>query len=342
MRTKKNTKYLVFFVLIIVLILLLLWLLYCRGTKHTRKNELFTNNNKIDFPSNPTTIHLWQGERDQKDLEFMYKPFILSIKSLLANQTEQQYEIDVKIDYYNFDEIRPNDVLIWIGNWKIPNFTDVKQKNIYTIYFNTEPDTVNDMASDEVWTYSRYIFDTFKPVLFTDKSKTQVIKYIPIVCEETVSFVPYHTKDDTMKLVFIGNLSYRQDKTSVLLHDEFMKENVKEVMNLWNDEDYNTFVSGKANIYLNLTKSGTNQLPSVRINKLLSHKCIIISEHTNETDEAIYEGLVIFCKLEDIENKYKELKSKSGDTLQQMADAIYSKFYTLFGGQNANKLIMTK
>jgi hypothetical protein len=127
-----------------------------------------------------------------------------------------------------------------------------------------------------------------------------------------------------------------------------MKENLKEIYNLWNDNDYNNFISSKPNIFLNLTKHiipnivEYNVLPTVRINKLLSHKAIIISEHTNPIDEAYYKDMVYFCNLEEIEDVYQELINKTNIELEQISNNIYEKFYDKFYYKNAVKLITEK
>jgi len=111
---------------------------------------------------------------------------------------------------------------------------------------------------------------------------------------------------------------------------------------LWSDIDFNNYISNRPNIYLNLTKNNTDVLPSVRINKLLSHKCIIISEHTNVIDEEYYNGIIYFCNINEIENVYRKLINKTNIELQQKANKIYEKFYNKFYYKNAIDLIIQK
>jgi hypothetical protein len=111
---------------------------------------------------------------------------------------------------------------------------------------------------------------------------------------------------------------------------------------LWNDSDFNNYISNKPSIYLNLTKKNTVALPSVRINKLLSHKCIIISEHTNDIDEEYYRDMIYFCNIDEIENVYRNLINKTNIELQYEADKIYEKFYNKFYYKNAIDLIIQK
>ena len=267
--------------------------------------KLLENYNNIKFKK----IYLQQGERPDNALQFMYNPIILSITKILE-YANPNIHIEYKINNdHNFDEIRPDDVLIWVGCDRIPDFNLLNKKGIYTIYYNTEPDT-NAYTSNEIWTYSKYLFDN------------------------------YNKKN--MKLIFIGKLDYRPDKRDKLLNNILIKDNLEEVYNLWNDNDFNNYINNNVNIFLNLTKSGTIALPSVRINKLLSHKCIIISEHTNEIDEEYYKEIIYFCDINEVGNIYKKLNDNTNVDLQQMSDEIYEKFYNKFNYKNVQNLIIEK
>ena len=288
---------------------------------------------------NRKKIHIWRGEREDNTFYFMCKPIELSILNLVKYDNNDII-IDCKFDYTNFDEINSNDILIWIGEQKKPDFNLLKQRNIYTIFYNIEPH-VNKYDSDEIWTYSKYLFDKYEK-----NHINQIIKFIPIICEENIPFVPYNIANNNINLIFFGVSWSRSDKYKKLLESSLLKDNLKEIYNLWNDNDYNNFINSKPNIFLNLTKHMPDTedyvLPSVRINKLLSHKAIIISEHTNPIDEAYYKDMVYFCNLEEIEDVYKKLISKTNIELEQISNDIYDKFYNKFYYKNAVKLITEK
>ena len=72
-------------------------------------------------------IHVWQGERCDGALKFMYKPVITSVIKLLQ-QSNQNVEINYKINYHNFNDINANEVLIWIGCEQVPNFAALNEK----------------------------------------------------------------------------------------------------------------------------------------------------------------------------------------------------------------------
>ena len=117
---------------------------------------------------------------------------------------------------------------------------------------------------------------------------------------------------------------------------------MEEVYNLWNDTDFNNYITNRPNIFLNLTKDGTVALPTVRINKLLSHRCIIISEHTNNADEEYYKDMIYFCDLSSIGSVYEKLINKSNDELVEESNRIYEKFYDTFHFKNALDIVEIK
>ena len=288
------------------------------------------------IPKSTTKIHLWHGEKDGL-FTFMYSPVILSIKEVIKT-IYPHVEINYKSDYYEWEDIKPTDTLIWVGEIVKPDFNYFKDKNIYTVYYNTEP-YIENVSSDEIWTYSRYMFNLHSQEY---KQGNQIIRYIPILCEKNVPSAPYLFKDSSMNLVFMGGFHLREDKKSILDEYTLIKDNLQEVYNLWNDRDFTTFVSSKPHIYLNVTKTNNVVLPSFRLNKLLSHRCIIISNHTNPLDEVDYKDLIIFCDLRDMESEYKKLLELSNEELHQKSNQIYKKFYSRFTLKNAMKRVLQK
>lgn len=272
-------------------------------------------------------VHIWHDSR--KELVFMYKPLVQTIIIIL----KELYSIS-DIDYSvsnDFNSIQSESVFIWVGV-NIPDFSLLKERNIYTIFCNTEPNS-NSENSDEIWTYSKYLYYNYIP-----KIKDQIIKFIPIMMEEKVPFVNYTlpSKD----LIFIGNFTDRTIKYNKFPED--LKKIIIQVYHIWNDNDYQSLIKNKPAIYLNFTKDFTYALPSIRINKLLSHKCIIISEFTNKIDDELYKDMVYFCKLDEIEVVYRNLINRSVDELHEISNKIYDKFYEKFHYKNAIKLILQK
>jgi hypothetical protein len=267
----------------------------------------------------------------------MFKPAILTVIKMVKCIYGENVEINFKINYNNFDEILPNDILIWVGPEGLPDFDSLREKNIYTVYYNTEP-YGGHFASDEIWTYSKYVYDHY------EKSReNQVIKFVPIIAEELVPSVPYYLKKDNLKIIFIGLFSFRSAKEEKINNTTtLIKNNLVEKYDLWTDTDYNDFMSSAPNIFLSIGKYDSQVLPSVRINKLLSHKAIIISEHTNDIDEEYYDGMVYFCNIEEMDDIYRTLMNKTAEELQQEADDKYKRFYEKFYYKNASKMILEK
>jgi len=329
--------------LLLIFLFLIITILFIIANNFLLKNrvyDFFDNNEEklinLDILPKIKKIYLWQGERQDNALQFMYKPVIISILEILEKEINNIIEIDYRFNNLNFDELEENDLLIWVGCENIPNFDILKKRNIYTIYYNTEPD-FDQINTDEIWTYSKYLFDNYNKV-----HKNQIIKFVPIICEENVPVVPYHIEDDNIKLIFMGSLNYRPDKKDILMSKHLLKNNLEEVYNLWSDNDFNNFIKKKANIFLNLKKTNNIVLPSLRFNKLLSHKCIIISEHTNDIDEEFYKDIIYFCNVDEIEDVYKKLMNKTNIELQNEADEIYKKFYNRFNTSNVQKLIISR
>lgn len=299
------------------------------------------NNIKIipnyDIISYSKKFHIWHHNwNDPRNLSFMYDPVVKSIIHILKEQYPL-VEFNYKVNCYDWHIINEYDTLIWIGPFMCPEFNLLKNKNIYTIYYNTEPD-INNPDSNEIWTYSKIIFNEY-----VKNNITQIIKYFPIVCSKNIPFVPYISSKNTAKLLFFGKFEYRQDKVNYLFKNSLLKNNLIEVYNTWDDMSFNSIIENSKNIFLNLTKSlHINALPSVRINKLLSHKCIIISEHVNIVDEELYDGMVYFCNLNEIANIYSNFLQNTPMQLQELSNNIYTKFYNKFNCKNAVELIIRK
>ena len=321
--------------LIIIILVIILILLYIKNNKIKEYISIRNNIQQTIIKRKTKKIHIWQSKGHDNKLEFMYKPIINSIIEFIK-EINKNIIIEYKNSNYNNDEIQSNDILIWVGCNNILDFNYFINKNIYTIYYNTEPDFTNP-NSNEIWTYSKYLFDKY----FINDN--QIIRFFPIICEITNYYVPYNLKNDNnLKLIFMGNLNYRQDKKNILFNNSLIKNNLIEKYDLWNDDDYNKFINKTPNIFINLLKSKSVVLPSVRLNKLLSHKCIIISEHTNEIDEEYYKDIVYFCDINDIQNIYKKLIMKSADELVIESNTKYNIFYNRFNSKNIVNMILQK
>jgi len=271
-----------------------------------------------------TTIHIWQGERDI--LDFMYKPVVQSIIYFFESSPRDvpRERISYRINCREWDTLKKGDVFVWVGCDSIPNFSVIRERGIYTVYYNTEPFR-EDVASDEIWTYSRFMYSEISKT-----SGSQVVKFLPVICEKGMPRVRYGEEPVSNHIVFLGNLIFRDEKLRYFTPD--FRNAIIEKLYLWHDDTYNAFLHGTPYIYLNLTKLSTVAMPSVRVNKLLSHGAIIISENVHAEDQAEYEGLVFFGDLTQLEGIFRGLLEKSGKELREISDAIYKRFCSKFNG----------
>lgn len=279
---------------------------------------------------NNNNIYIIQKERSDNKLLFMYKPFVNTISKLF---------IQSKFLYNNWKNIHfnTNDIIILIGcHFNIEDFKDLKDKNLYIIFYWTEPNLVNKNIGqycDEIYLYSKRLF-----LLQQKHFEQQKIKFVPILKEDTTFFVDYLNKKENMKLCFLGAIGYRC-KT---IKDMFNNNNyLLNKYDLFDENQYNMYMVNNTNIFLNVNKNNSNILPFCRICKLLSHKCLIISQHCNKEDEKLFEDLVYFCNIEDIENTFYDLLLKSPNDLNDISNKNYIKFCDKFNVKNEN-LFLTK
>ena len=116
------------------------------------------------------------------------------------------------------------------------------------------------------------------------------------------------------------------------------------VYNIWSDKSFDQFLSRPGIcIFINLHNTlykNKIALETVRINKLLGIKAIILSEHSDSVDEKDYHDLVYFHNIEEMETRLRYLLNLSTDELKEIAENIYIKFKNRFSVTNVvNKLI---
>jgi hypothetical protein len=229
---------------------------------------------------------------------------------------------------HNINELFAGDILIWVGILE-PNFRLLKRRKVHTIHYNVEP-TVIDSGSDEIWTYSLYMYNLYKNL-------NKKARFIPILYDNTCPPTNYSENNNPMQLTFIGDLALGRREKEKIINSSGIK--IHQIFNLWSDDEFNAFIINNTHIYLNITKFATKTLPTVRINKLLSHKCIIISEHTNEVDDALYKDIVFFKDITEIGEFYKSLMTKSKSELETIAETAHQKFISMFQAEHAVHLI---
>ena len=285
-----------------------------------------------NLKKNNNNIYIVQKEaiHGQCNLLFMYKPFVNTILQL-APQSKFLYKNWENVDF------NANDIIILIGCYfGEKDFINFKNKNLYIIFYWTEPIAVQKKLGpycDEIYLYSKSLFISQQK--FFDQQK---IRFVPILKQETKSFVNYLKKKDNIKLSFLGRLDFRSRSVRNFFIN---KSYFEQKYNLFTEDTYNMYMIRNTNIFLNINKNGKSMLPFCRICKLLSHKCLIISEHCDKTDEELLEGMVYFCdSLIDIENTFYNLISKSPNELYNLSYKNYIKFSNKFSVKNDNLFLI--
>lgn len=272
------------------------------------------------------TIHIRMGDYDNNLLKFMYEPFYTSIIKICKFKN---FKYNFKINDYTYDEIIENDYFIYVGIYKVYDidFLLLKNRGVKTIYFQSEPCPILTNDFDEIWDYS-------KKNIKINLSETK-LRYLPLICNKKLKKI-YQKDSDNLKLLFIGGApprvpDSRPHKWSFLMSSDFLKDKLMSTYDVWNESDYENLISKDySSIFLNLNREGTTSLPSCRITKLLCHKALIISEPVDKEDMELYEDLVFFCDLNQIEEKFRYLLSLNKFERQQIADNIYEKFSERF------------
>jgi hypothetical protein len=281
----------------------------------------------INSPKINTDGIIYVCQTNKTFFPFMFYPIVYSLMKILPliyNNKKIEFELDNK----NLTKLVKGDTLIWIGV-NSPNFSKFTKNGIYTIHFNVEP-YIETKGSDEIWTYSLYMYEMHKRI-------NKIIKFIPIIHDDTLPKINYVKNNNSMKLTFFGKLAYQRIGKGKIIQNSHVI--INEIYNLWSEQDFNSYIINNTDIFLNIIRVRTKALPSVRINKLLSHKCIIISEHTNPSDEELYKDIIFFRNLNEIGSLYKSLIAMPINELELIAEKAHQKFISIFSIDNAINLI---
>ena len=242
------------------------------------------------------------GERRDGKLRYMYNPFIETCQHKYPNAV-------LKVASHNvYESLGPSDTLIVIGMiGPFPNFKNLRKRGVYTIIFWTEP-YVYKRYSDEIWYYSKYL---------TTLHAGSSFQHILVKDEPMIDYSQF--SKNTAKLVFLGNLQYRtKEATNIMRSIPYFIEKY----DLFTKDKFDSFLVKEPHIYVSICKRGTRVLPSARINRLLSSGAIIISQHCNPVDDALYKDLIWFCSLNEIHDTSKMLMEKSPSELNELSQTI--------------------
>ena len=103
------------------------------------------------------SVYIWHGDGWGGDkLNWMYAP---ARKTLAEGFKNYDVKIDVRVKCYDWKLVKPNSIFVWIGEYhadRVP-WKQFKQKNIYTIYYQSEPWNEGkkwNFDAQEIWDYS--------------------------------------------------------------------------------------------------------------------------------------------------------------------------------------------
>ncbi|EGB03045.1 hypothetical protein AURANDRAFT_68348 [Aureococcus anophagefferens] len=251
------------------------------------------------FRCHAHTFHVWHPERlsnsECTSFRFLYKPILDSLELLLAPECQVDRRITSVWDLWLASHMRRNDIFIYVGDIRMyifffVRFRSLRRRGIYCIYFQTEPiHLVLPVLLDRLGLFSKHQPDEIWDYAALNLTTLQKLDVPSLTCKSFL--IDHASKLETPDLIFLGNIKHRQPGSS---------------------------------IFLNIHKVGATTIEALRINKLLGHKALIISEPCEEIDRLNYNGLVFFEPLECIPQKFDELVAIGPERRQKLADEIYA------------------
>lgn len=276
-------------------------------------------------------VHIRYGYRTDGKLRFMYAPLIQTLaRGLNASGAAVTVEsiTDEKARNQRFvasmTKLGVGDTFIWVGPKQHyqPPWQQMRANGVVTVYYQTEPlGTIpgcflppnrkpfipppgERAIVDEVWDYSRWNLQQCLP----HAAKAGItLRHVP----------PGFIGDGPMPLglpramsssspiplppraYFLGDVELEQRKACFAP----LRHLVTPVNDVWDERALSELMSRGGDgpvVFLNLHKrcekpEVTQPLESVRLSQLLSFGGLLVSQRSNPTDEAAYEGLVTFA-----------------------------------------------
>lgn len=138
--------------------------------------------------------------------------------------------------------------------------------------------------------------------------------------------VPKLKEKDLTKIIFIGKMNNYRDKIKDIFKDDLII-----IEDKYKKEDWIKIIQ-KYQYFLNIHRRPNSKcFETMRILPLLYNDCTIISEHVNKKEEEYFEkGNIYFCNLEEMKNKFKNLKNeKLENVMSQGRNISYDKYYKM-------------
>ena len=181
---------------------------------------------------------------------------------------------------------------------------------------------INELRPLKVYTYCEENLTKIKPLC-------KYINFYPIN-KTYFKFLeingPMYKNKDLTKIVFIGKMNDYRNKIKQLFKDDLIIIEDKYKKEEWIE------IIKKYQYFINVHRRPNSKcFESMRILPLLYNDCTIISEHVNNKEESYFkEGNIYFCKLEEIKDKFEEIKSISfSEILRNSRNTEYNKFINM-------------
>ena len=272
----------------------------------------------------------------------VYDPFTKNHKFLINNLKNNLKVFNQKLDEIheiNECEDKENTYIILINHMfliennkaKKDYYNLLKKKN--KILYITEPlellieikfyiKIINELKPLKVYTYCEENLIKIKPLC-------KYINFYPIN-KTYFKFLdmngPMYNDKDLTKIVFIGKMNNYRNKIKELFKDDLII-----IEDKYNKEEWIEIIK-KYQYFINVHRRPNSKcFESMRILPLLYNDCTIISEHVNKKEESYFkEGNIYFCKLEEMKDKFEEIKSISfGDIVRKSRNTEYNKFINM-------------
>ena len=272
----------------------------------------------------------------------VYDPFTKNHKFLINNLKHNLKVFNQKLDEIheiNECEDKENTYIILINHMfliennkaKKDYYNLLKKKN--KILYITEPlellieikfyiKIINELKPLKVYTYCEENLIKIKPLC-------KYINFYPIN-KTYFKFLdmngPMYNDKDLTKIVFIGKMNNYRNKIKELFKDDLII-----IEDKYNKEEWIEIIK-KYQYFINVHRRPNSKcFESMRILPLLYNDCTIISEHVNKKEESYFkEGNIYFCKLEEMKDKFEEIKSISfGDIVRKSRNTEYNKYINM-------------
>ena len=272
---------------------------------------------------------------------YLYDPFTENHTFLVNN-------LILNLDLYNYkyEEIRhidnkdDDDIYIIIINHMFfikDNNAKIDYENLISkkkkILYITEPleliieikyynNIINKLKPIKIFTYCEENLKKINPICSYDTFFPINKKYLKFV-ESNISLI---NKKDLSKIVFIGKMNEYRSKIKdifkndlIIIEDKYKKEEWIEII-----KKYQYFI----NIH---RRPNSLCFESMRIIPLLYNNCTVISEYVNEKEINFFQkGNIYFCKMEEMKNKFEEIKKIKINKIFDNHDKIdYTKYYQM-------------